>query len=161
MCGSSRWAGRRRDTWKPSPGVIKSIVAPWGNSPGMGTQYQLPMTIEELMLDDNFDSGTPNGQDGSFCFSDEHGNHYCVVERGQLRVNVTTQSLSEITYQVLSSDIFWMAVEFESIHRIKGRDFRGLLFQKEMQYWSVLGESLAERAAQKIAETLQKAPYQD
>ena len=123
-----------------------------------------PLAREEGVykeLDDNFDSGTPNGQDGSFCFSDEHGYHYCVVERGQLRVNVTTQSLSEITYQVLSSDIFWMAVEFESIHRIKGRDFRRLLFQKEMQYWSILGESLAERAAQKIAETLQKAPYQD
>ena len=34
---------------KPIPGVMKSIVMPWGNSKGLGTQYKLPMTIQELI----------------------------------------------------------------------------------------------------------------
>ena len=34
---------------KPIPGVTKSIVAPWGDSPGLGLQYKLPMTIQELI----------------------------------------------------------------------------------------------------------------
>jgi hypothetical protein len=67
----------------------------------------------------------------------------------------------EITYQVLSSDIFWMAVEYERAHRIEGRDIRRLLFQKEMQYWNVLGGDLATRAEKKIKESLAKAPYTD
>ncbi len=112
-------------------------------------------------LDDYFDTWTPKGQDGSFCFSDKAGYHYGVIERGVLRENIVTQSLTEITYQVLSNDIFWMAVEYESAHRVEGQDFRRLLFEKELQYWRVLGEDLVVRAKQKIAETLEKAPFVD
>ena len=112
-------------------------------------------------LDDFFDVGTPKGQDGSFCYSDEKGYHFGVNERGLQRVNFVTQSLLEITYQVLSSDIFWMAVEYESAHRIEGQDIRRLLFKKEMQYWNVLGVDLAARAEQKIKESLAKAPFVD
>ena len=34
---------------KPIPGVTQSTVAPWGGSVGGGTQFKLPMTIEELI----------------------------------------------------------------------------------------------------------------
>ena len=34
---------------KEIPGTIKSEVAPWGGSPGGGIQYQLPMTIRQLI----------------------------------------------------------------------------------------------------------------
>lgn len=112
-------------------------------------------------LDDYFDIGTPNGQDGSFCYSDEEGYHYGVNERGLLRVNIVTQNLLEITYNVLSSDIFWMADEYESRHRIEGQDSRRLLFQKELQYWDSLGPEYKEKAQHKIQEWLSKAPYVD
>lgn len=58
-------------------------------------------------LDDYFDTGTPGGRDGSFCYSDKEGYHFGVNERGELRVNVVTQGLAEIKYQVLSSDVFF------------------------------------------------------
>lgn len=112
-------------------------------------------------LDNYFDNSTPGGRDGSFCYSDDEGYHFGVNERGSLRVNIVTQSLAEITYQVLSSDIFWMAVEYESTHRVEGQDFRRLLFQKELQYWSILGNDFVEPAEQKIKETLIKAPFID
>jgi len=112
-------------------------------------------------LDDYFDTGTPNGRDGSFCYSDDEGYHFSVNERGLLRVNIVTQSLSEITYQVLSSDIFWMAVEYESTHRIEEQDFRRLLFQKELQYWSILGPEFTGQAERKITDTLRQSPFQD
>jgi hypothetical protein len=34
---------------KPIPGVIQSKVAAWGGDPGGGLQYELPMTINELL----------------------------------------------------------------------------------------------------------------
>jgi len=34
---------------KEIPRTIQSEIAPWGDSPGGGTQYELPMTIKELI----------------------------------------------------------------------------------------------------------------
>lgn len=112
-------------------------------------------------LDDCFDTGTPNGQDGSFCYSDDEGYHFAVNERGSLRTNLTTKSLTEITFQVLWSDVLWMAVEYEHAHRISGQDFRRQMFQKMMYYWGVLGPEYAEQAKRKIDDTLAKSPFND
>ena len=112
-------------------------------------------------LDDYFDTGTPGGRDGSFCYSNDDGYHFGVNERGALRVNIVTKNLSEIAFQVLWSDILWMAVEYEHAHRIKGQDFRRLMFQKIMQYWSALGSEYAEQAEKKITDTLIRSPFQD
>jgi len=113
------------------------------------------------LLDDYFDTGTPGGRDGSFCYADDDGYHFGVNERGVLRVNVVTKSLSEIVFQVLWSDILWMAVEYEHAHRIKGQDFRRLMFKKMMQYWNVLGPEYSAQAEKKIADTLAQSPFQD
>lgn len=112
-------------------------------------------------LDDYFDTGTPGGRDGSFCYSNDDGYHFGVNERGALRVNIVTKNLSEIVFQVLWSDILWMAVEYEHAHRIKGQDFRRLMFQKIMQYWNALGPEYAELAEKKITDTLIQSPFQD
>lgn len=112
-------------------------------------------------LDDYFDTGTPGGRDGSFCYSDNDGYHFGVNERGALRLNVVTKNLSEIVFQVLWSDILWMAVEYEHAHRIKGQDFRRLMFQKIIQYWNTLGPEFTEQAERKIADTLRQSPFQD
>ncbi len=112
-------------------------------------------------LNDYFDVGTPRGIDGSFCYSDEKGYHYGVNERGQLITNFTTQSLVEIVYAVISSEILWMAHDYERQHRIMGEDSRRQLFQKMMKYWNTIGGDYAERAKQDINETLIKAPFID
>ena len=105
--------------------------------------------------------GVPNGCDGSFCYSDEAGYHYGMIERGLQRTSISTENLAEITYLVLSSDVFWMAGVYECKNRMEGQDFRRLLFQKEMQYWNVLGPEYAFFAEQKIRQVLEIAPFQD
>ena len=112
-------------------------------------------------LDDYFDTGTPRGFDGSFCYSDEKGYHYGVNERGKLITNFTTQSLVEIVFAVLEEEILWMAHDYERQHRIPGEDSRRQLFQKMMQYWNRIGGEYAARAGQDIKGTLIKAPFID
>jgi hypothetical protein len=34
---------------KPIPQVQSGVAAPWFGKPGLGTQYQLPMSIDELV----------------------------------------------------------------------------------------------------------------
>lgn len=112
-------------------------------------------------LDDLFGHVAQRGLDGYYCYSDNEGYHYDILERGILRKSVLTQNLDEITYLVLSSDIFWMACVYECKHRIEGQDFRHLLFHKEMQYWRVLGREYAVMAEQKILEILIEVPFSD
>jgi hypothetical protein len=69
--------------------------------------------------------------------------------------------LDEIVFQVLWSDILWMAVEYEYAHRIIRQDFRRLMFQKMMEYWEALGVEYAEQAKKKIESTLIKSPFVD
>ena len=92
-----------------------------------------PLTVQEGVhkpLNSFWGEGTPNEQDGSFYYSNEQGYHYCVSERGKLIVDIVTQSLEEISYHVMSSDILYMAGIYEAKNRIEGQDFRRLWFKK-------------------------------
>lgn len=112
-------------------------------------------------LDDFFGPGTPGGQDGSFCYSDEEGYHFGINERGVLRTNIVTQNLDDITYQLLRSDIFWMSFEYERKNRVEGQDNRRIMFNKMLQYWSIIGEYYVEREKRKINEALKNNPFAD
>lgn len=41
---------RQYEVIKPLPEVQSGQAAPWFGKPGLGTQYQLPMSIDELLL---------------------------------------------------------------------------------------------------------------
>jgi len=43
---------------KPIPGVKSGKIAPWFDQPGGGTQYQMPMSIEQLLKENYI---TPKG----------------------------------------------------------------------------------------------------
>jgi hypothetical protein len=112
-------------------------------------------------LEDYFATTTPNGRPGSFCYADEEGYHFGVIDiRGNIK-NSVTQSLSDITYQVLQEDIFWMSYEYERKNRLENQDNRRIMFDKILQYWSVIGEYYVEREKKKISEALKNNPFVD
>ena len=111
-------------------------------------------------LNDTFHENTVI-MDGCYCFSNETGYHYRVIERGVIKVDFVTSDLFEITYFVLSNKIFWMAAEYECEHRIEGQDFRRLLFDTELMLWNTIGDTYAKRALAKIENTLKTSPFSD
>ena len=109
-----------------------------------------------------FAMGTPQGQPGDFCYSDENGYHYCSIgDRGEVFPEKITTSLFESTYWVIKLPIQSMSSKFESRHRVQGQDFRRIVFQKMIQYWDAIGSEYALRAEQDIAKTLAKYPFID
>jgi len=113
-------------------------------------------------LNDYFAKETPNRRPGSFCYANEEGYHFGVIDiRGNLRTNIVTQSISDITYQVLRDDIFWMSVDYEKKNRVDGQDNRRIMFDKNIQYWRAINEEFAERERKKINETLRENPFVD
>jgi hypothetical protein len=54
-----------------------------------------------------------------------------------------------------------MSVNYEAKNRIPNQDSRRIMFSKRLQIYSEIGPEYAAKAAQKIQETLEKAPFQD
>ena len=54
-----------------------------------------------------------------------------------------------------------MACNYERRHRICTQDSRRIMFQKEVQYFEVIGEDYRQRAELEVNEVLKKVPFDD
>lgn len=108
-----------------------------------------------------FSKCTPNSPEGDYCFADTDGYHFCTVERGIIRDDTVTKSLFDISFAVIESQVFWIAVEYERKHRINNQDSRRIIFSKELQYLDEIGDDYRQRAELEINETLRENPFQD
>lgn len=72
-----------------------------------------------------------------------------------------TQSLSEITYQVLRDEIFWMSFDYERKTRIDGQDTRRIAFDKNIEYLNYISKEFAEYERQKLNIALKENPFVD
>jgi tetratricopeptide (TPR) repeat protein len=98
---------------------------------------------------------------GEFCYTDDKGYHYCTVLDPWVFHEDVTQDLFEITCWIIHIYIFMMASDYEVTHRIAGQDCRRLLFEKRLQYWSLLGPEYLKREEKEIRDILLWYPYND
>ncbi|MCQ1531826.1 Imm63 family immunity protein [Lutispora saccharofermentans] len=123
-----------------------------------------PLAISESIykpLDIYFSTGTPQNMEGAYCYSDENGYHYCYTERGKVSMHKITKDFFELSYWIINDQVFNMALSYELKHRIKGKDPRRLIFNKELQLFESIGENYKKRAENEINNILNRAPYQD
>lgn len=112
-------------------------------------------------LDISFSTGTPQNKEGAYCYSDEKGYHYCYTERGEVSMHKITKDFFELSYWIFNDQVFNMALSYEIKHRIKGKDPRRLIFDKELQLFEAIGENYKKKAENDINIILNGAPYQD
>jgi hypothetical protein len=89
------------------------------------------------------------------------GYHYVVVERGRELRRDTTTSLDELLYMVFAGVTFDLACRWEAGHRARGRDFRRVLFEKQVDLLATLSPEWARREADVHAEILRGHPFDD
>lgn len=114
-----------------------------------------------MPLNTFFRKNTPNDFQGEFCFADEDGYHYRVLERDILYHDDITKSLSEITYWAIKGAISDAAAIYEAKNRILGQDFRRIMFSKELQYFNAVGPEYEQWDRVEINSILEKSPFQD
>ena len=114
-----------------------------------------------MPLNTFFRKNTPNDIQGEFCFADEDGYHYRVLERDILYHDDITISLSEITYWAIKGAISDAAAIYEAKNRILGQDFRRIMFSKELQYFNAVSPEYEQRDRVEINTILEKFPFQD
>ncbi|MPM63715.1 hypothetical protein SDC9_110597 [bioreactor metagenome] len=72
-----------------------------------------------------------------------------------------TKDFFELSYWIFNDQVFNMALSYELKHRIKGKDPRRLIFDKELQLFEAIGENYKKKAENDINIILNGAPYQD
>jgi len=87
--------------------------------------------------------------------------HYVVTERGSEFERRRTTDPDELLFWLMSDVTFSLASEYELEHRVFGRDFRRLLFQKQIDLMGQLNADWSERKKQEIERVLAAYPYDD
>lgn len=105
--------------------------------------------------------GVPKIFEGAYAYADNEGYHYVILERGKISEHKVTDDLFEISYWILESEVFSMAVKFELNNRINNQDSRRLIFMKQLELLNEIGEEYRKRDEMNIEEILKKNPYHD
>jgi hypothetical protein len=87
--------------------------------------------------------------------------HLVVTERGRELSRFSSPSKEEILYRLVSGFAWGAAVEFEVRNRIEGRDFRRMLFAKQVSYLESVNRAWADRLRREISEILTRHPFDD
>lgn len=109
----------------------------------------------------NFTEGNKNSVEGTYIFSKDNAYHILFAEKGKIRDEKVTTDEKKIIYSVLDIVSFDIAMKFAISNREKNKDFRRKLFEKEVEIYSLFGETFEKSKKREIEEILKENPYKD
>ena len=109
----------------------------------------------------NFAEGNENSAEGTYIFSRDNVYHILFTEKGKVREDKITTDEKEVIRSVLDIVSFDIAMEFAISNREKNKDFRRKLFEKEVERYSLFGETFEKSKKREIEEILKENPYKD
>ncbi|KRG83185.1 hypothetical protein ABB34_12700 [Stenotrophomonas daejeonensis] len=86
---------------------------------------------------------------------------YVVTERGSEFERRTTTSQDDLLYWLTSDMVFSLAGHYELNHREAGRDFRRIMFARELELMGRINPAWRERKEAEILDILARHPYRD
>ena len=87
--------------------------------------------------------------------------HYVVVERGEELERKTTSDLDELLYWIFAGVTFSMACRFEVKNRIKDKDSRRMMFEKQEELLGALSNAWRQKESEEHQRILEKHPFND
>ena len=109
----------------------------------------------------NFAEGNENSAEGTYIFSRDNVYHILFTEKGKVREDKITTDEKEVIRSVLDIVSFDIAMEFAISNREKNKDFRCKLFEKEVEIYSLFGETFEKSKKREIEDILKENPYKD
>ena len=109
----------------------------------------------------NFAEGNENSAEGTYIFSRDNVYHILFTEKGKVREDKITTDEKEVIRSVLDIVSFDIAMEFAISNREKNKVFRRKLFEKEVEIYSLFGETFEKSKKREIEEILKENPYKD
>ncbi len=103
------------------------------------------------------------GYVGEGAYLETEGNflHLVIVERGEELERFTHLDTDEVLFHVFSKITFSMASDYECRHRVRGVDFRRLLFKKQLELLGMLNPEWKKREFERQQALLRQYPFED
>lgn len=111
--------------------------------------------------DINFCAYYDNSLEGIYVFSKNEKYHFIFIEKGKIREHKELFHVKEVLWNVLNVVLFDTAMKYAILNKRAGEDFRRQLFEKEIELFSLFGESFKETKVKEIQNILLKNPYTD
>jgi hypothetical protein len=92
---------------------------------------------------------------------DMFGYHYIISERGALIKHTQTYDINELLYWIFKDITSNMASNYELHHRDNDKDFRRIMFYKQIELLNQIHDNFGAMRQKEISEILQEHPYDD
>ncbi len=106
-----------------------------------------------------FAEGNDNSVEGTYILTKNNEYHILFTEKVKIRSEVVTSKEREVLWnalEIFSTDII---MDFAIKNREEGKDFRRVLFAKEIEIFSLFGRDFEKRKVDEINEILKQNPY--
>ena len=87
--------------------------------------------------------------------------HYIVLERGNELRRDSTLNLDQLLYWIFADVTFSMAMDYELVHREKGKDFRRIMFAHQEELLGLLNDEWQVKKVVEHQKILGKHPFDD
>lgn len=109
-----------------------------------------------------FEKAYDNSIPGSYIYSNSTGYHIDGVgDRGGIVSRFATENLEELYSKVFYSAASLISVNYAARNKIKGKDWRRVMFKYRLELLSLLGWEYYKKGKDEIDKILENAPYDD
>lgn len=103
----------------------------------------------------------PGSPEGIYIFSVNGEYHVSFAEKGKIKENLITTYAEEVLWQVVKCLSFSISFKYAVENREDGKDFRRMLFKKDLEVFFEFGENFGKRRKAEIEKILKENPYAD
>lgn len=119
-------------------------------------------TIEHILNNIYFSYGDGRYGPGNYVFEDNEKYRYVGVgDRGGIEKEIESVNVEGVLYEIYKSVTFNEATKYAMTHRENNKDFRRILFTKQLEILRKLGEDYYLKRSNEIQEILLSSPYCD
>lgn len=105
--------------------------------------------------------GNDNSPEGTYIYMKNNKYYYVFTEKGKIREKKELETEGDVLWYVLEVVLFNVAMDYAIKNQESGKDFRRILFAKEIELYSEFGEDFRVRKAEEINKILEINPYVD
>lgn len=118
--------------------------------------------IESTVNNIHFCYGDGGYEPGIYVY-EKNGVYYYVGvgDRGGVNDEIKTLNIDDILYKIYSTITFNEAVKFAMMNREKDKDWRRVLFKRQLELLKSLGDMYYNRRSEEIETILLTSPYKD
>ncbi len=118
--------------------------------------------VDSALKDIHFFYGDGRYEPGIYVYEEDGIYYYIEVgDRGGIAAELKTEKIEDLLYKLYSGITFNVAIKYAMVNKERNKDWRRVLFSKQLELLRELGEMYYIRRWEEINIILEESPYKD